>query len=120
MRRVLIVDDEEDARALLSRLVAYAGCEPFEVASGEEALGRWEEIAPNCVLVDLKLPGLSGWDVLSAIQSRGLAGRVIVIAITSFYDRDVELGVIEAGFDGFLEKPVQVGRLFELIKETER
>lgn len=81
-KTVLIVDDDEGQRDLLSHIVAKEGFRTALAASGAEAMKRMEELMPDAVLLDLMLPAMGGYEILREFQARG-SGDVPVIIITA-------------------------------------
>jgi DNA-binding NarL/FixJ family response regulator len=105
--RILIVDDARDRALLMVRILRKAGHTVWTVGTGEAALGRLDEIAPDLVLLDVVLPGLSGFDTCRRIRAssahRGL--RLIIfsgLAVSS----ETQAEGLEAGADGYLAWPV--------------
>jgi CheY-like chemotaxis protein len=81
-RPVLVVDDEPMARELLGAILREAGHTTAMAASGEEALSLMEQATPSVVILDLMLPGMSGFDVLSRIRERAEWSEVPVVVLT--------------------------------------
>lgn len=76
---IAILDDEEKLRLALARLLKAHGCKVASFASGEELLAAIEQKHFDCVLLDLFMPGMSGFDVLAAMRARAGSPPVIVI-----------------------------------------
>ena len=118
--RVLVVDDNPDIVATTMALLRVAGYETKDCDNGTDALACVKEHDPDVVLLDLGLPGLSGWEVARRIREQGDAIRQpILIAITGEYikDADKRLGDI-LGFDFFLLKPADPKALLALIRNA--
>ena len=115
---VLVVDDISDSRCLLRDLFASMGVPADTAADGAEALARWEATRPDVVWMDLRMPGMSGWEATRRIRAREaeLGGpRTTLIALTaSALDLDTE-GLLETGFDDWVLKPIQEVVLFEKL-----
>jgi len=118
--RVLIVDDCVDTTASLALLVRYWGHQPYTAHNGAEALRVAAERCPHVILLDIGLPGLSGWDL--APQLRQLPGlRGVLVVIVSGFDRaDDVRHSHEAGCDLHLTKPVDPERLQQLLAVCEK
>jgi CheY-like chemotaxis protein len=117
---VLVVDDNPDIVATAVALLRVAGYETKDCDNGTDVLDCVKEHDPDVVLLDIDLPGLSGWEVARKIREQGAAIRQpIVIAITGEYIKDVDkrLGDI-LGFDFFLLKPADPNALLALIKKA--
>lgn len=74
--RLLVVDDQESNRMPLVRLLSQVGFEVKEAASGEEAIALWQQWHPHLILMDLRMPGLSGWDVAQHIRAEEMDEQV--------------------------------------------
>jgi DNA-binding NtrC family response regulator len=125
--RVLIVDDEEDIRDILSdRLQAY-GYEIVTAADGLEALEKVEKTSPDLVLLDIQLPKLGGMEVLSRIRLEH--PQITVIIITAHGKIPLAVDAIQQGAYDFVEKPfdpdlirIKVGNALErhtLLRQNE-
>lgn len=101
--RVLIVDDEEGIRDILSRLVVREGYEPLLAADGEEALDLVRRQAPDALLVDIKMPGLDGMEVLR--QAKQFDPDLPVVIITSCDLVKDAVAALHAGAHDYIVKP---------------
>jgi DNA-binding response OmpR family regulator len=101
--RVLVVDDEEDLRALVSRLLRDRGYEVQEAADGEEALARIEAERPQLLVLDLVMPRLDGWGVLARLAAS--AGSPPVVVLTARGDYDSFARAVREGAAGYVFKP---------------
>jgi signal transduction histidine kinase/DNA-binding response OmpR family regulator len=109
---VLVVDDEPAARELLSRLLVRDGLRVVTAANGEEALRLARTTAPNAITLDVLMPGMDGWSVLSALKADPVLAAIPVILLTITEDRTrgYALGVSE-----YLTKPVDRARLLAAV-----
>jgi PAS domain S-box-containing protein len=114
-RRVLVVDDNRDATETLELLLQLWGHEVQSALNGPEALSRAMEFRPEIILLDIGLPGMSGYEV--ARQLRTLPGfrDVFIVAVTGYGQDSDRIHSQEAGFGHHLVKPVQPEVLQELI-----
>jgi PAS domain S-box-containing protein len=114
-RRVLVVDDNQDATETLELLLQLWGHEVQSALNGPEALARAAEFRPEIILLDIGLPGMSGYEV--ARQLRELPGfrDVFIVAVTGYGQDSDRIHSKEAGFGHHLVKPVQPEVLQELI-----
>ena len=101
--RVLIVDDDQDLRGLLKAYLEGPGkCEVVgEAGDGEDGVRLAGELAPDVVVLDLKMPGLNGLDALPEVRRVAPEARILVFSSGSRADRDLAL---ERGADGFRRK----------------
>ena len=101
--KVLIVDDLEEARWALSNLIRLAGFAPVAVASGEEALARVRHEAPDVVLLDVRLPDMDGFEVLTRVKAHDKT--VPVIMVTAYGKTHDAVRAIRAGAYDYVAKP---------------
>jgi signal transduction histidine kinase/FixJ family two-component response regulator len=113
---VLVVDDREDNRAFLATLLGTVGFLVRQVEDGEKAVREFETWKPDLILMDLRMPTLSGANAIGRI--RGLAGgsAVKIIAVTASAFQKDRLLAIEAGADDYLSKPFREESLFDKIQ----
>ena len=103
---VLIVDDNPVNRLLPSAILRKEGCSVAEAASGEEALDYLSRTRPDCVLLDISMPGLSGEQVCERIRQDGNLAGLRVIAYTAHAMPEEKQRIMGAGFDDLLIKPI--------------
>ncbi len=115
--RILVVDDEENIRKSLRMILEYEGYEFFEAATGEEALEKLEEtVALDLILLDIKMPGKDGLEVLAELKQRPYTPDVIMISGQGTIQAAVEATKLGA-FD-FLEKPLHRERVLLTIRNA--
>ena len=110
---VAIVDDEDAVRRALERLLRSAGMASASFASGLEFLKSLDHGCPDCVVLDLHMPGLSGFDVQARLCEAGL--KIPVIAITGHDSAENRERVRALGAAAYLRKPVAASTLLEAI-----
>ncbi|MGQ0703399.1 MAG: ATPase, T2SS/T4P/T4SS family [Gemmatimonadales bacterium] len=108
---VLLVDDEDQLRRVMRDLLQRQGFTVVEARDGAEALDEVDRHAPDIVILDLNLPGLDGYAVLSHLRSRPATRQLPVIVLTAKGDEDNEVRVLELGADDFLTKPFRAKAL---------
>ena len=104
MGSVLIVEDDEKLRDILSGILRRSGLAAWTASNGAEALERVRQHRPSVVLLDLGLPVMSGWDVLRELKAAGELDRLAVIVFSSQDDPKVERAAREAGAADFIPK----------------
>jgi type II secretory ATPase GspE/PulE/Tfp pilus assembly ATPase PilB-like protein len=109
--RVLLVDDEDQLRRVMKDILERDGFEVAEARDGIQALDQVDKFGPDVVVLDLNLPGLDGYGVLSHLRSRPATANVPVIVLTAKGDEDNEVRVFELGADDFLTKPFRARAL---------
>jgi CheY-like chemotaxis protein len=113
---VLLVEDEDQLRRVMKDLLEREGYAVAEARDGAEAMDRVDEHAPDIVLLDLNLPGMDGYSVLSWLRSRDATRRTPVVVLTAKGDEDNEVRVFELGADDFLTKPFRAKALSARIE----
>jgi CheY-like chemotaxis protein len=108
-RRVLIVEDNDDARETLRTLLEGAGHEVCESTDGQAALEAAARFAPDAVVIDIGLPRLDGYELARRLRQRGVATRLV--ALTGYGRTEDKQRAQEAGFDAHLVKPVTLDEL---------
>ncbi|MDH5315234.1 MAG: response regulator, partial [Gemmatimonadota bacterium] len=103
--RILVVDDEPDITALVAYHLAKAGYRVVTAASGAEALRAAREERPDLVILDLMLPGVSGYDVLAEMRTREETRDVGVILLTARREEADRIRGLSLGADDYLTKP---------------
>jgi len=117
-RRILVVDDNVDAADALTALLELEGDEVRTVYSGEEAIDTLHHFAPDVVLLDLGLPGISGTDVARHMRAVPSTKDLTLIAITGWGQPHDRARTAEAGFDFHFTKPVDAAQLRQAIDST--
>ncbi len=103
--RILVVDDEPDITALVAYHLAKAGYRVSTAANGSEALKAAREERPDLVILDLMLPGVSGYDVLAEMRRREETREVGVILLTARREEQDRIRGLSLGADDYLTKP---------------
>ena len=110
---IAVVDDESSVRSSLARLLRSAKYEASTYPSGEEFLESLDEGLPDCLILDLRMPGLDGFDVMDHLASVGRP--VPVVILTSFPSPDIQRRALREGAAVFLEKPVGRSALLDAL-----
>src|ERR1700685_4114818 len=115
-QRILIVEDEDNARKGYEALLRKGNWEILGVASGEEALAKFQEFQPSLILADVELPGMNGLDLLKQLGDEIL--RIPVIIITGRGSDERVVQAIEAGAYWYIEKPLKPPVLRALLERA--
>jgi two-component system sensor histidine kinase/response regulator len=118
--RVLIVDDECHNRQVLEVMLKPEGFLIMVAASGEEALAMVARQPPDLILLDIMMPGLDGYDVLSEIKGNLATKHIPVIIVTALDDRTAKMRGLSAGAEDFLTKPVDRAELSARVRNLLR
>ncbi len=113
--RILVVEDNADAREMLRAFLEHDGHEVYEAADGLQALQLASGLRPQLALMDLGLPGLDGLELASRVRALPEGDRIVLVAITGYGQPDDRRKALEAGFDLHLVKPVDPQRLAEVL-----
>jgi CheY-like chemotaxis protein len=119
-RRILIIEDNEDARVMLRTQLALDGHDIHEAADGYAGIDKATAVVPDVVLVDVGLPGLDGYEVARRIRAERNGQAVRLVAITGYGQPEDRSRALEAGFDVHLTKPVSPEQLAEVLAESVR
>jgi CheY-like chemotaxis protein len=116
MPRLLLVEDNEMNRDMLSRRLQRRGYEVVVAVDGEEGLAMARTESPALVLMDMSLPGLDGWEVTRRLKAEPATRAIPVIALTAHAMTGDREKALAAGCDDFDTKPVEFARLLEKIE----
>lgn len=119
-RRVLVVEDNADARDMLVLLLKRAGHEVRAAADGLSALAAAESFVPEIVLLDIGLPGLDGYGVARQLRSSPRTADALLVAMTGYGQEDDRERALAAGFDHHLLKPAEPDAVLALVATAER
>lgn len=114
-RKALVVDDSDDSARVLELMVQSLGYDTLVAEDGVDALKKANEFQPNVVLLDLTMPKLDGYDVCRVIRAQPWAEKVKIVAVTGRQKDEIHRKSREAGFDGYLLKPVGFSTLEALL-----
>ena len=120
MPKVLVVDDTPQNVKLLADILTAKGFAPITAASGEEALAKLAAEPPDIVLLDIMMPGLSGYDVCKRIRADAATALLPVVLVTSLDPHGERLKGIEAGADDFVQKPFNQAELLARVRSLLR
>jgi signal transduction histidine kinase/CheY-like chemotaxis protein len=113
-KRVLIVDDNDDARKSLAILLALEGHDTYEAADGARGIEVASHVRPEVALIDIGLPDLSGYEVARRIRADS-SGGVALVAVTGYGQPEDQRRAFDAGFDAHLVKPITIEQLNEIL-----
>jgi two-component system response regulator AtoC len=117
VRRVLVVDDEENLRLVLRTLLRRHGYEVETASSGEEALGLVDSFGPDVVLTDVRMPKMGGLDLLSTLKAKGNDATVIVMS--AYGNMDLAIDAMKAGAYDYVQKPFKPDEVVLALRKAE-
>ena len=112
---VLLVEDTEDNRFMMRRLLEMAGYQVVEATNGEEAVKVARAESPRVILMDLSLPVIDGLAATRLIRKLPDCQRTPIIAVSAHDSSDFQLEAMEAGCNSYITKPIDFNELEELI-----
>lgn len=114
--KILVVDDEKNIRDLLRTALTQYNYTPLEVSNGKACLDMLSSITPDVILLDYKLPDISGIKVLKEIRKR--LPDVGVVLMTAYGDEDVAISAITEHVDAYIRKPFLVEEILKIVTQT--
>lgn len=116
MRKVLIADDNEDSRELVKKILKKEGFEIIEAIDGEEAIVKAIAHRPDLILMDISMPKIDGYEATRRLKERLDFKDVPIIALTAHAMRGDQEKALQAGFNGYISKPINVREFVNEIK----
>jgi len=122
MKRVLVIEDNEDNMKLITFILEKQGYDTIRAQTGREGIRLAVSEHPDFILLDIQLPDMDGLEVLKAIRSADACSGIPTIAITSFAMSGDRERFIAAGCNGYIEKPIDpetiITKIRQAIEET--
>jgi CheY-like chemotaxis protein len=116
-RHVLVVEDNERNMKLVRDVLRATGYTTLEATTGEDAVELAQAHEPALVLMDVQLPGIDGLEALRRLRQDELTASIAVLAVTAQAMSGDRERFLEAGFDGYLSKPIDVAELIQVVQE---
>ena len=116
-RRVMIVDDDADARDLIESMLSGEGYELIKVSNATEVGLKAAQLTPDLILLDFLMPDINGFDVCKALRDNELTRSIPIMAVTCLSKEDDIERIFECGADEYLPKPFKVEELQEKVQE---
>ncbi|MBI3417749.1 MAG: response regulator [Verrucomicrobia bacterium] len=115
MAKILVIEDVENNRVLLSRRLTSKGHQVILAEDAERGLGVARSEQPNLILMDIGLPGIDGWAATKKLKTDPVTQAIPVIALTAHAMQGDREKAVEAGCDNYETKPIDFNSLFEKI-----
>jgi CheY-like chemotaxis protein len=116
--KVLVIDNEQNVQKVVKVNLTISGYQVLVAADGEEGLRLAELEHPDLILLDLMMPGISGWDVLTAIRTRPQLQKTPVVIMTASLREGEKEKARAMGAVGYLAKPFSVDELLRQVKQV--
>ncbi len=113
---ILIIEDNEKNMKMMRDLLQYEGYETIETDTAEEGLRLAEEHIPILILMDIGLPGMSGFEAFERLRASSAAAAIPVIAVTASVMTHDQQKIMAAGFDGYQKKPIDIDGFLEAVR----
>ena len=116
--RILIVEDNIDNYELVRFVLERAGYDVFLAVNGRDGVDAARLQKPDLILMDLGMPEMDGWQAAEILKSNESTNSIPVVALTAYTLPGERQRAMQAGFDGYVTKPIHVTGLLDVIKET--
>lgn len=113
---ILVIEDNRDNRELIAYLLQAYGFAPRLAASGVDGVRMALEEPPDLILLDLRMPGMDGYEVVAALKPHPALARTRIVAVTASAMLDDRKRIDEAGFDGYIRKPIDPETFADTIR----
>ena len=117
MAKVLLVEDQEDNRDMLSRRLKKRGYEVAIAVDGAEGVEKARSEAPDLILMDMSLPVMDGWEATRILKAEEATRSIPVVALTAHAMSTDREKAFEAGCDAYETKPIELPRLLETMEK---
>ena len=118
MTTVLIIEDNPDNMLLISDILAFEGFTIITAETGLDGVAKAEKNKPDFIILDIQLPDIDGYEVLHRIRASENSGAIPVVAMTSYAMAGDKERLLNAGCDGYVEKPIDPGTVMVQIKQA--
>ena len=115
-RKILIVEDNANNRILFRDILTFHGYAVSEAVDGQDGVDQARKIMPDLILMDIQMPGMDGMTAGSILKGDPVTANLKIIALTSFAMQGDREKFLEAGFDGYLSKPISTRELPDQVK----
>jgi Amt family ammonium transporter len=113
--KILVVDDKENNRKLLIKLLKPLGFEMKEASNGQEAINIWDSWEPHLIWMDMRMPIMDGYEATKHIKGTIKGNATAVIALTASVLEEEKAVILSAGCDDFIRKPFKESVIFETM-----
>ena len=117
---ILYIEDNVDNRTLIRRILTVEGYDVLEAGSAQEALDAIRDVRPDLILMDINMPEVDGYTLTSRIRGMQGYGDIPIVALTANVMRGDRERSLEAGCDGYIQKPIDIDLLPQQIEHYMR
>jgi two-component system, cell cycle response regulator DivK len=118
MSLILIVEDNEKNMKLARDVLQVKGYATIEAVTGEEGVRLAVERVPDLVLMDIQLPGMNGIEALRVLRANPITAKIPVIAVTASVMQQDRKQIMEAGFDAYVGKPIDLKEFLDAVHKA--
>ncbi|HZI82965.1 MAG TPA: response regulator [Casimicrobiaceae bacterium] len=118
MSLILIVEDNERNLKLVRDVLQVKGFETIESGTAEQGIELAAERMPDLILMDIQLPGMNGIDALKVLRANPDTAKIPVVAVTASVMQQDRTLITEAGFDGYIGKPINIKEFLESVNRA--
>ena len=111
MKKILIADDRAPSRELIREILEMAGYQVAEASDGAQALEMAQQLSPDLILLDIEMPALNGFGVIEKLREDPRFAATPVVALTASAMQGDREKALQAGFTGYISKPVRLAAL---------
>ncbi|MBF0486575.1 MAG: response regulator [Nitrospirae bacterium] len=115
--KILIVEENENNRLLMRAVLSYHGYDIIEAANGEEAVRAAREALPALIFMGIQLPVMDGLAAVKALKRDPATQGIKTVAVTAYAMKGDRENILEAGFDGYISKPIDTRRLPAIVED---
>jgi twitching motility two-component system response regulator PilH len=116
MARIMVVDDSPTDKAYLKQMLEHAGFEVLEAASGQDAIDMARSALPDCVVMDVVMPGMNGFQATRVLSKDPATARIPILVVSSKNQETDRLWALRQGAREYITKPVKEADLIGKIK----
>jgi two-component system cell cycle response regulator DivK len=113
---ILVVEDNRDNRVLIRRVLESEGFQMEEASNAEDAMEKIQAVRPSLILMDINMPGVDGYALTARIKQTPGFASVPIVAVTANVMRGDREKSLEAGCDGYIQKPIDIDILSQQIE----
>jgi DNA-binding response OmpR family regulator len=118
-KKIMVVDDEEDIRTTVGQVLEISGYEVIKAENGSDCLQKLEQGVPDLVILDIMMPGMSGWDVAARIKENEKWNAVPIVFLTAKGD-EMSMGMGGLASEEYIVKPFDVMKLKQCVDQILR